>query len=289
MKSRSENRRDEPPGVALGLVPARLRTREVLAARRFPWRQALGPWLERCYFARIPTRRLAALPHSHAQLRGLTRSPCRVTAFLPEDPFFAPQLLARGGGSPYAPGPPIEGGGLEGAWRRGRWPAIASWSRAGARWAAPSCPPATRTRRCRPSPRPCWRPGAACSRTSRRSATSARCSRSSRSSAPRPRPLAAGRPLELDTANLGGHAPDLAARRQTIRGSFLLAPGLLHRHGRAVLPRPGGDRIGRRRVDTHLHALRLLGAEVEVGERHVRAAPRRPLPRRPTSSSTRRA
>ena len=58
MKSRSENRRDEPPGVALGLVPTRLCTRDVLAARRFPWRQALGPWLERCYFARIPTRRL---------------------------------------------------------------------------------------------------------------------------------------------------------------------------------------------------------------------------------------
>jgi hypothetical protein len=58
MKSRSENRRDEPPGVALGLVPTRLCTRDVLAARCFPWRQALGPWLERCYFARIPTRRL---------------------------------------------------------------------------------------------------------------------------------------------------------------------------------------------------------------------------------------
>ena len=84
-------------------------------------------------------------------------------------------------------------------------------------------------------------------------------------------PLAAGRPLELDTANLGGHAPDLALGA-SIRGSFLLAPGLLHRTGRALLPRPGGDRIGRRRVDTHLHALRLLGAEVEVGERtyHLR-------------------
>jgi transposase-like protein len=59
MKSRSENRRDDPPGVLLGLIPARLRTQEVLAARRFPWRQRLGPWLERCYYARIPTRSLA--------------------------------------------------------------------------------------------------------------------------------------------------------------------------------------------------------------------------------------
>jgi len=80
-------------------------------------------------------------------------------------------------------------------------------------------------------------------------------------------PLAAGRPLQLDTSNLGGRSPDVALGA-TIRGSFLLAPGLLHRTGRALLPRPGGDRIGRRRVDTHLHALRLLGAEVEVGERH---------------------
>ena len=59
MKSRSENRRDAPPAVALGLVSQRLRAHEILAARRFPWRQELGPWLERCYFARIPTRALA--------------------------------------------------------------------------------------------------------------------------------------------------------------------------------------------------------------------------------------
>jgi hypothetical protein len=59
MKSRSENRRDAPPGVWLGLLPERLRTRDLLAERRFPWRQALGPWLERCYFARIPTRSIA--------------------------------------------------------------------------------------------------------------------------------------------------------------------------------------------------------------------------------------
>lgn len=80
-------------------------------------------------------------------------------------------------------------------------------------------------------------------------------------------PLAAGRPLTVDTSNLTGRPPDLALGA-TIRGSFLLAPGLLHRTGRALLPRPGGDRIGRRRVDTHLHALRLLGAQVEAGERH---------------------
>ncbi len=84
-------------------------------------------------------------------------------------------------------------------------------------------------------------------------------------------PLAAGEPLRVDASNLASRPPSLELGA-TIRGSFLLAPGLLHRTGRARLPRPGGDRIGRRRVDTHLHALRLLGAEVEVSERqyHLR-------------------
>jgi len=59
MKSRSENRTDDPPGVVLGLIPRRMDVREVLRARRFPWRFALGGWLERCYFAEIPTRRMA--------------------------------------------------------------------------------------------------------------------------------------------------------------------------------------------------------------------------------------
>ena len=72
--------------------------------------------------------------------------------------------------------------------------------------------------------------------------------------------------LRLDSSGLSGRAPSVELGK-TIRGSFLLAPGLLHRTGHAVLPRPGGDRIGRRRIDTHLHALRLLGAEVEAHER----------------------
>jgi UDP-N-acetylglucosamine 1-carboxyvinyltransferase len=71
----------------------------------------------------------------------------------------------------------------------------------------------------------------------------------------------------IDASALTGR-PLHAELGRTIRGSFLLAPGLLHRTGRAVLPRPGGDRIGRRRVDTHLHALRMLGAEVESRERN---------------------
>ena len=59
-----------------------------------------------------------------------------------------------------------------------------------------------------------------------------------------------------------------------IRASFLLAGPLVARFGLAELPRPGGDRIGRRPLDTHLHALQALGAEVDVGpESYVLRAP----------------
>ena len=51
---------------------------------------------------------------------------------------------------------------------------------------------------------------------------------------------------------------------ERIRASFLLAGPLLARAGRAVMPPPGGDVIGRRRLDPHLDALRALGAEHSV-------------------------
>src|SRR5215216_2047260 len=53
--------------------------------------------------------------------------------------------------------------------------------------------------------------------------------------------------------------PVLATR---IRASFLVAGPLVTRFGRAVLPPPGGDVIGRRRLDPHLDAFRALGATV---------------------------
>jgi UDP-N-acetylglucosamine 1-carboxyvinyltransferase len=58
--------------------------------------------------------------------------------------------------------------------------------------------------------------------------------------------------------------PDLCRR---IRASILLAGPMLHRSGGIDLPPPGGDVIGRRRVDTHLLALKWLGAEISAGER----------------------
>jgi len=67
----------------------------------------------------------------------------------------------------------------------------------------------------------------------------------------------AAEPRELDAA--------LCAR---IRASILLAGPMLARFGQVTLPPPGGDVIGRRRVDTHFLALEALGAEVEVGTRY---------------------
>jgi len=52
-----------------------------------------------------------------------------------------------------------------------------------------------------------------------------------------------------------------------IRASVLLAGPLLARFGSAIVPPPGGDVIGRRRVDTHLHAFEKLGATIEANRR----------------------
>lgn len=73
--------------------------------------------------------------------------------------------------------------------------------------------------------------------------------------------------LEIDTRNGQSKAlnPELCAR---IRASILLAGPLLARFGKVVLPPPGGDVIGRRRIDTHLLALERMGAQVDVGDRY---------------------
>src|SRR3989475_2461824 len=58
-----------------------------------------------------------------------------------------------------------------------------------------------------------------------------------------------------------------------MRASFLLVGPLLARVGTVSAPPPGGDVIGRRRLDPHIHAFAELGAEIDVGRRYeIRSA-----------------
>ncbi|MGC8878470.1 MAG: UDP-N-acetylglucosamine 1-carboxyvinyltransferase [Anaerolineae bacterium] len=59
--------------------------------------------------------------------------------------------------------------------------------------------------------------------------------------------------------------PDPALFGQ-MRGALVLSGSLLAREGRVELPRPGGDQIGRRRIDTHILALSALGAQLDYNE-----------------------
>src|SRR5215212_5463589 len=61
--------------------------------------------------------------------------------------------------------------------------------------------------------------------------------------------------------------PELSKK---IRASILLAGPLLARCGSVAVAKPGGDAIGRRRVDTHLLALESLGAQIEVSAQEYR-------------------
>ena len=69
--------------------------------------------------------------------------------------------------------------------------------------------------------------------------------------------------LEINCANVeSGKVPDALCRQ--LRASILLAGPLLARFGHVILPPPGGDVIGRRRLDTHFLGFEALGAEINV-------------------------
>ncbi len=79
--------------------------------------------------------------------------------------------------------------------------------------------------------------------------------------------------VRIDTRGVKPKAlsPALCSR---IRASILLAGPLLARFGEVTLPPPGGDVIGRRRVDTHFLAFEHLGATLEIGSEFIlRAKP----------------
>ncbi|MGD2159388.1 MAG: UDP-N-acetylglucosamine 1-carboxyvinyltransferase, partial [Anaerolineales bacterium] len=80
--------------------------------------------------------------------------------------------------------------------------------------------------------------------------------------------------LGVEIKNVGDHAWRIHAKEvrpadldpslcQAIRASILLAGPMLARAGQLILPPPGGDVIGRRRVDTHILALQALSADCE--------------------------
>jgi UDP-N-acetylglucosamine 1-carboxyvinyltransferase len=78
--------------------------------------------------------------------------------------------------------------------------------------------------------------------------------------------------VRVVAADLAKTAPDEELSNR-IRASFLLAGPLLARYGTADMPLPGGDVIGRRRLDTHIHAFNGLGAEIESNHGyHMRTA-----------------
>jgi UDP-N-acetylglucosamine 1-carboxyvinyltransferase len=65
--------------------------------------------------------------------------------------------------------------------------------------------------------------------------------------------------INLDYLQTG----DFQAKSASMRGSIMIVGPLLARFGKAYIPKPGGDKIGRRRVDTHFIGFQKLGAEFE--------------------------
>ena len=55
-------------------------------------------------------------------------------------------------------------------------------------------------------------------------------------------------------------------RCQQLRGSVMMLGPLLARRGRAIVPKPGGDQIGRRRLDTHFLGMQRLGSQFTYDE-----------------------
>jgi UDP-N-acetylglucosamine 1-carboxyvinyltransferase len=72
--------------------------------------------------------------------------------------------------------------------------------------------------------------------------------------------------VRIHAADVSSYELDPVLARR-IRASFLLAGPLLARVGRASVPPPGGDVIGRRRLDPHIHAFAELGTEIDIGDR----------------------
>ncbi|MEE4257340.1 MAG: UDP-N-acetylglucosamine 1-carboxyvinyltransferase [Bacteroidales bacterium] len=62
-------------------------------------------------------------------------------------------------------------------------------------------------------------------------------------------------------------SPEFKAKGASLRGSIMIIGPLLARFGQAFMPHPGGDKIGRRRLDTHFIGLQNLGADFRFDEK----------------------
>jgi len=75
----------------------------------------------------------------------------------------------------------------------------------------------------------------------------------------------------IDSRNISNYeVPEELAKK--VRASILFAGPLTARFGKAILPPPGGDTIGRRRIDTHILALQELGARISLESRLIFSA-----------------
>ena len=72
-----------------------------------------------------------------------------------------------------------------------------------------------------------------------------------------------GNIVRIKAKNIDKDAVDEKLAKR-IRASILIAGPMFARIGRVILPPPGGDVIGRRRLDTHLDVLRSLGANIDI-------------------------
>lgn len=61
--------------------------------------------------------------------------------------------------------------------------------------------------------------------------------------------------------------PDFLKKSASLRGSVMIIGPLVARFGIALLPKPGGDKIGRRRLDTHFVGIQKLGADFDYDEK----------------------
>jgi UDP-N-acetylglucosamine 1-carboxyvinyltransferase len=73
--------------------------------------------------------------------------------------------------------------------------------------------------------------------------------------------------LQADHINLEYlKSKEFRKKASSLRGSIMILGPLMARFGHAFLPHPGGDKIGRRRLDTHFIGLQKLGVEFETNE-----------------------